>query len=367
MEAVLTRIRTLAALVRPWHRDAVVVVLLVAVSLVEIATADDLDEPWVARAAVVACVLALLARRRAPLVVAHVIAAVLVAASALGTPPESIGVLLAVVVAAYTAAAERLVRPVVGAAASLCAGIAFSILRDPTDSAWNIPPTLLLFVAIPVGAGITLRGRARAEARAALAEERARIARELHDVVAHGVSLIALQADAASAALDHDPPRAREPIEAIGVAARDALAELRRLLEVVRAPDDDDPRSPRPRAADLPELVARARQAGLRVELRIEGTVVGLPAGVDLTVYRVAQEALTNALRHSGMAEVAVTVRYRAGEVEIEVVDDGRPLPVSSEGLGLVGMRERVGLYGGRVSAGPPPNGGYRVLASVPW
>jgi len=245
-------------------------------------------------------------------------------------------------------------------------GIAVSILYDPTDSAWNIPPTLLLFVGVPFGAGLGLRERDRRATREALATERARIARELHDVVAHGVSVIALQADAATAALDSDPERAREPLRAIGVTARESLAEMRRLLDVLRAPDEEDPLAPPPGVARLPELVDRIRRTGMVVDLRVEGEAGALAPGVDLAVFRVAQEALTNALKHSGSAAVAMTLRYRPTDIEIEVIDDGRPPATSAEGFGLIGMRERVGLYGGSLDAGPRPGGGYGVLATLP-
>ena len=245
-------------------------------------------------------------------------------------------------------------------------GLAVSILADDSDSAWNIPPTLALFVGVPFAAGLALRGRDRRATRQALATERARIAREMHDVVAHGVSVIALQADAAAAALDRDPERAREPLHAIAITARESLAEMRRLLEVLRAPDDDDPLAPPPGVARLPELVERVRRTGLTVDLRVEGQAGDLAPGVNLTVFRVAQEALTNAIKHSGSAAVAMTLRYRPAVVEIEVVDDGRPPPGAAEGFGLIGMRERVGLYGGRLDAGPRPGGGYGVLATLP-
>lgn len=360
------RARVIGRSIRPWQRDLALALALAAASMVEISRAGDIDEPVIAGVAALACTLGLLGRRRHPLELALGVGAVLLAASVLGAPPESIGVLLAVVVAVYSVAAARALRPALAGAAAVCVGVSVAIVRDPTDSAWNIPPTLLLFVAIPFAGGLALRGRARREAREALSAERARIARELHDVVAHGVSLIALQADAAAAALEHDPARAREPVEAIAVTAREALAELRRLLEVVRAPDEDDPRAPRPGVARLPELVERVRRAGLAVDLRVEGAPCDLAPGVDLAVFRVAQEALTNALRHSGMAEVSVILRYGAADVEIEVVDDGRPPSSATEGFGLIGMRERVGLYGGSLQAGPRAGGGYAVLASVP-
>ena len=351
---------------RPWQRDLAVALALAAVSSVEISGAADIDEPWLVGAATLACTLGLVVRRRHPVALAIGISVALVLTALRGQPLESIGILVTVVVAVWSLSTERAMRPALAGAAVLAVGVAASILGDPSDSAWNIPPTLFLFVAVPFAAGLALRERSRRGAREALALERARIARELHDVVAHGVSLIALQADAAGSALQHDPARAAAPVEAIAVTARACLVELRRLLDIVRAPEDEDPRAPRPGVARLPELVDGARRAGLQVDLRIEGEVGDLAPGIDLAVFRVAQEALTNALKHAAMARVAVTLRYRAADVEIEVVDDGRPPPATEEGFGLMGMRERVGLYGGRVDAGPRPGGGYGVLATLP-
>lgn len=358
--------RGIVRTIRPWQWDLALALTLAAVSSVEISRSEDIDEPWLAGAATLACTLGLVARRRHPVALAVGIAAALSLTAVRAQPLESVGILVAVVVAAYSLAVERPIRPATAAACLLAGGVSLSILRDPSDSAWNIPPTLFLFVAVPFAAGLAVRAQSRRATREALALERARIARELHDVVAHGVSLIALQADAAAAALEHDPARAAAPVDAIALTARTSLAELRRLLALVRAPDDDDPRAPRPGVARLPELVEGVRRAGLVVDLRVEGRPADLAPGIDLTVFRVAQEALTNALRHSATANVSVTLRYRAGDVEVEVVDDGRPQPTSGEGFGLVGMRERVGLYGGRLEAGPRSGGGYRVLATVP-
>jgi len=358
--------RGIASATRPWQRDLALALVLAAVSVVEVIGAADVTEPWIASAAAIACTLGLLVRRSHPVALAFGIGAALVVASLLDAPPESVGVLLAIVVAVYSIAAERPLAPAILGAAAISVGIAVSILYDPTDSAWNIPPTLLLFVGVPFGAGLGLRERDRRATREALATERARIARELHDVVAHGVSVIALQADAATAALDSDPERAREPLRAIGVTARESLAEMRRLLDVLRAPDEEDPLAPPPGVARLPELVDRIRRTGMVVDLRVEGEAGALAPGVDLAVFRVAQEALTNALKHSGSAAVAMTLRYRPTDIEIEVIDDGRPPATSAEGFGLIGMRERVGLYGGSLDAGPRPGGGYGVLATLP-
>jgi len=206
-------------------------------------------------------------------------------------------------------------------------------------------------------------------AREAVAEERARIARELHDVIAHGVSLMGVQAAAAELMLDVDPERAREPLRSVQDASREAIAELRRLLGVLRDAGDEPSRLPQPRLAELDSLVEQLAAAGLDVELTREGPRTPLPAGIELSAYRIVQEALTNALKHAGPGHASVLVRRHPGVLEIEVVDDGAAdahAPPGANGHGLVGMRERVALYGGTLEAGPGAAGGYAVRARLP-
>ncbi|WP_162248042.1 sensor histidine kinase [Angustibacter sp. Root456] len=205
-------------------------------------------------------------------------------------------------------------------------------------------------------------------ARLAVAEERARIARELHDVVAHGVSVIAVQADAAQAVLDVDPERAREPLDVIRTSAREVLDEMRQLLALLR-PDGDETVHPQPGLADVEELVASVRAAGLPVRLEVTGPAVALPVGADLSAYRIVQEALTNVLKHAGRASTAVLVQHADDAVTVEVRNAaGRPQhpAVAPGGHGLVGVRERVSLVGGRLDLGPTPDGGFVVRASLP-
>jgi signal transduction histidine kinase len=208
------------------------------------------------------------------------------------------------------------------------------------------------------------------ETRRALADERARISRELHDVIAHSVSAIVIQAGAASDVFDRRPDQARAALGAIEAAGRDALGELRRLLGGVRLHDDDA--SPAPPAAGLArvdELAAPLRAAGVKVAVAREGEPGPLPAGVDLGAYRIVQEALTNTLRHANATTAEVTLRYSTDAIEIEVVDDGRGAPGRSgdgPGYGLIGMRERANLLGGTLEAGPTAHGGYRVHARLP-
>jgi signal transduction histidine kinase len=203
----------------------------------------------------------------------------------------------------------------------------------------------------------------------AVGEEQARIARELHDVIAHSVSTIVVQAAAADDVFDSRPDQARAALRSIERAGRDALAELRRLLGAVRPGVGDEPSGPQPGLDRLDELAEPLRAGGLRVLVRREGPAVPLPAGVDLSAYRIVQEALTNTVRHARATRAEVTVRYAADAVELDVRDDGRGSPTGSAnggGQGLAGMRERASLLGGTLDAGPLPGGGYRVHARLP-
>lgn len=199
-------------------------------------------------------------------------------------------------------------------------------------------------------------------------EERGRLARELHDIVAHSVSIIAVQAEAGETLLPDDPERASEAFRSIQAASRQSLVELRRLLGLLR--DDGAPAAlePQPGLGELEALITQVRSAGLEVDLRVEGTPSALDPGVELSVYRVVQEALTNALRHSGADRTTVMVRYLPDEIELEVSDDGDGTGTngSSDGHGLTGMRERVSLYGGQLRAERRREGGFAVHARLP-
>jgi signal transduction histidine kinase len=205
-----------------------------------------------------------------------------------------------------------------------------------------------------------------AGARRAVLEERVRIARELHDVVAHHVSVMGIQAGVARRLFDRDPAEAVAAIASVQAASRQAIADLQQLIGVLRREEGED-LAPQPSLQRLPELVEHMRQAGLPVELRRQGSPRPLAAGVELSAYRIIQEALTNTLKHAGpAAQAAVTICYGHGRVEVEVVDDGQGPPPgrpATGGRGLVGMRERVSLYGGRLDVGVRPEGGFRVHA----
>ena len=205
-------------------------------------------------------------------------------------------------------------------------------------------------------------------ARAAVAEERTRIARELHDVVAHAVSVMVLQARGGRALLDTEPSESREAFDTIERTGRQALGEMRRLLGQLRAEDEELALAPRPSLSRLSSLADEVTRAGLPVEIRIEGEPAELPAGVDVSAFRIVQEALTNALKHAGPARAVVAVRYGDGEVDIEVADDGRGgANGDGTGHGLTGIRERVALYGGDFAAGAQRQGGYAVRARLPY
>jgi signal transduction histidine kinase len=259
--------------------------------------------------------------------------------------------------------------------------VAIADLRDVLDD------YVLLAAAWTLGEGVRrrrlhaaeLEGRAARlererdeKARQAATQERLRIARELHDVVAHSLSVIGVQAGAARLVLDADPhpTRAREAVAAIEATANQAMAEMRRALGILR---DTEPSgaalAPLPGLRQLPHLRDRMRAAGLAVELTVDGTPRPLAASVDLSLYRIVQEALTNALKHARAARAEVVVCYAAHDITVEVSDDGQgasPSAGRSEGAGTIGMRERVALFGGDLQVGPRPQGGYAVRVRLP-
>lgn len=238
-------------------------------------------------------------------------------------------------------------------------------------------------IAIPFAVGRVLRGRElrvvaseeraqrlelerEAKALRAVGEERARIARELHDVIAHGVSVMVVQAGAAAEVLSRDPDGARGALVAVQDTGRQALEDLRRMLGLVRE-GDALALGPRPGLEQLDPLLDQLRTAGLPVEVEVRGTPRELPAGLDVSAYRIVQEALTNVLKHAGPARARVVVGYGPDAVELEVLDDGRgPQNGHRQGHGLVGMRERVALYGGSLEAGAVGPRGFRVRARLP-
>ncbi len=229
-------------------------------------------------------------------------------------------------------------------------------------------------------AGFALRARAEraevAESRAtqaehAVFEERVRIARELHDVVAHHVSMMGVQAGAARVVIDRDRVKAKESLTAIEVSSRQAVGELHRLLGFLRqAGDQDDLLAPRPGLSQLPRLAASMSESELAVAVSIEGDERSVPPMIGVSAYRIVQEALTNTLKHAAASRADVRVRYWPDELEVEIVDDGRGATALSGtslgGLGLIGMRERAALHGGQLTAGPAAGGGFAVRVKLP-
>ena len=262
--------------------------------------------------------------------------------------------------------------------------LAVVVHNDPRSSVGNFIVGSIIFtivwtIAFGVGrksveADEAKERAARAErereerARSAVSEERARIARELHDVVGHSVSVMTVQASAVRRLLRPEQQREREALLIVERTGREALAEMRRMVGVLRRPEEGPALAPQPTLEHLDKLVEHAREAGLPVELRVEGEPLPLPAGLDLTAYRLVQEGLTNALKHARAHRAQVLVRYSDGDIEVTVSDDGQGAGSDGGGggHGLVGMRERVAVYGGELEAGPRPEGGYRLRARLP-
>jgi signal transduction histidine kinase len=334
--------------------------------------------------AVFLCTLPLLVRRHWPIGV-FVIA---VAGIALGGNAVGLAVLLAVLTAAvslgiYTQ--HRLVASFLVVLSAVGIAIEYTSGRSGSSSL-PIPnevlPLALLGAAYLAGNEIASRQRQADQQReragrleqerekavkAAAEDERRHIARELHDVVAHSVSVMVVQAGAARKVLDDKPEAARESLLAVETIGHEAMAELRRLLGVLGENGSEAPLAPQPGLESLGALVSRIKDAGLPVELRIEGDTQPLAPGVDVAAYRIVQEALTNALKYAGGAPTEVVVRYTPDGLEIEVIDEGKiSTPAEGIGRGLVGMQERVALFGGTVEAAKRPEGGYAVVAHLP-
>jgi signal transduction histidine kinase len=314
-------------------------------------------------------------RRRWPVGVLAAMVATAVLAPVVGVPVVVLGP--AALVAVYTAgsmfAPPRSTLLLVAASG----GMAIAVVFSGMDAGTVVTNVLAFAVAWWLGdrsrralaAAEAERSAADALVAQAVAEERLRIARELHDVVAHAMSVIAVQAGSGRLVIDQSPDVARQALSTIETTSRDALREMRRLLTVLR--DDDDVQStlaPSPGVSDLAALVATAGDAGLDVRLITEGPSVELPAGTELCAYRIVQEALTNVRKHAHASAADVTVRFAPTALELEVVDDGvgcDPAGPPTVGHGLLGLRERAELYGGTLEAGPTP-GGFRVRARIP-
>jgi len=340
------------------------------------------DRPvWVRLADVAAAVVvgAAAARRvRAPLMFLGLILAISVASLALPPlhDPSIEAFAFFVLLAVYNAAAHTSGRDTL-----LAATMTFSLyITDMLADSNGIYAEGVVFYALlfgaPWAAGWAVRRwrlserrveQEKARTAAAIADERARIARELHDVVAHSISVMVLQARGGRRALPAAPADAGGAFVIIEQTGHQALEEMRRLLGMLRRSDEELARAPQPSLKELGRLVEQVRAAGLPVEVAIEGEAREVPPGVDLSAYRIVQEALTNALRHAGPARARVVVRYRPDHLELEITDDGPgPGDGTGSGYGLIGMRERVSVFGGELQAGRRPEGGFALLVRLP-
>ena len=345
--------------------------IALAAALAALAVADVLGDGRDARSTValllggLGMTVPLAWRRSRPVLAAVVVAVALLGIYTVDDPPDAIWQLVALLVSVYSAAAHASLRPALAGAGALAVATGVSIAIDPSDELANIAPTLLIFVGIPFAAGRALHSRAsaaesaRRDAASAVREERARIARELHDVIAHSITVIAVQADAADAALQRDPARAPEPLAVVRRTARDAMAEMRNLLELLRTDDTAVAMVPQPGLSRLGELAEQLGRTGLPVRLDADLDGATVPPGIDLAAYRIVQEALTNVVRHAQASHAEVVVRGDRAGLSVQVRDDGRGGPAGAGGHGLVGMRERVALYGGELEAGGGDGGGF--------
>ena len=321
-------------------------------------------------------------RSRFPLAVAITVATADLVDIAVGGYHDSVPELLALILAQYSLGSHaKDGRRLLAGVAALLGVSVWTWLGPQHEHSWSLLGDAALAVS-PVFAGLWVRQqRLRAQAleelaeqlkrereeraRSAAAEERSRIARELHDEVAHAMSVIAVQADAAEGALEHDPALVRRPLLAIRETAREALADMRRVVGALRD-DDRAGLAPEPGLARATKLVEDTRTAGLDVELRVEGEPTPLPPALDLAAYRVLQEGLTNVRKHAAAKRVEVIVRYSSYAVDVEVSDDGDGSGTEGgSGRGLAGLRERVALLGGSFVAGPRAHG-FALRVSLP-
>jgi signal transduction histidine kinase len=360
--------------------------VLAAVALVEAATSSDFHAPWpVAAMFTLGTTLPLFWRRRAPLVVLAAVLMCLAIPDATHDVGNNASAPFAgLLVAAYASGAYtsrrdgRIAAGIIGAMVVL---MALSIGEDVVGDAVFIGGILFAvwgaatvvrsrqeLAAALAARTIELEHEREDKARLAVAEERARIARELHDVVAHNLSIMVVQAGAERRAIADERPETTEVLATVEATGRAAMAEMRRLLGMLRRSDDELGLAPQPSLRYLEDLVEQVREAGMPVDLRIEGEPRAIAPGIDLSAYRIVQEALTNALKHAGPAHARVTVRYGDKELDIEIADDGAGAAEEDPagGHGLVGMRERVALFGGDLATGRRVGGGYAVRARLP-
>jgi signal transduction histidine kinase len=378
----MTRLRGLSA----FAVDALVALALGIAGVIEVFTLDDVPGPaWANVAGILLISASVAVRRVRPLGAAAVWVAAVLGMIAAGASPVTFGSPLASIFLVPYATASRLeLRLALATLAMMWVGLGAAWLDDPdrvfgdlffpgmfTTVFWiggRVVRSRFQLTAELHEAAVRAAEDREAEAVRAVADERRRIARELHDVVAHSVSMMVVQAGGARRILERDPARAIAAAELIERTGREALSEMRRLLGVLH-PDEHADYAPQPTLLELDTLVERARGAGVPVELRVDGERRALPPGLDLAAYRVVQEALTNVLKHGGGAPTEVRVLYRADAVEVHISDRGDGAlntRLGGSGHGLVGMRERVRMYGGELQAGRRRGGGFEVRVRLP-
>jgi signal transduction histidine kinase len=366
---------------RPPLVDAVIAAAFVALTVAEAVFSTSVTSP-VQHVLVAGPAMASLAwRRRAPLSVA----AVVIASNLAVNPSGEFSTLLSLVLVSFTVGAEtRSPRNYLGLALVVVPFVVVSIREglEPSDLAaavvffvgpWTVGVILSSRIASAeeaVARAARIEQEREAEAARAAAEERTRIARELHDIVSHSISVVTIQTQAVRRRLGPDHAREAADLAAVEATAREALAEMRRLFGVLRTEGESMDLAPQPGLGELERLVQQVGSGEMRVDLRVEGEPVPLSPGVDLAAYRIAQEGLTNALRHAHATQAQVLVRYAPQRLDVEVEDNGRGLSANGGrapgGHGLVGIRERVALYGGTVDLATSPSGGVRLAVSLP-
>lgn len=370
----------------PAKRDPLLAAALTVFGQVEAWTSAEVDGPRAAVAAVVAVMtLATAWRRRAPLAVALLTITLVLTSEATWNVPDAIAApVLALLLACYSLGAHAPLRTAAtGLVLVLAPLLASALWQDKGLDDFLFLGTIFAgiwasgrLVRSRRGLAAQLADRAvlleherDQQASLAAAAERNRIARELHDVVAHCVNVMVLQAGAERRVLGNERPETVETLQAIEDTGRQALGELRRLLGIVRAEGEDPALEPQPTLAELHTLIEHAQRAGVDAQLRVEGEPRPLPPGLELSGFRIVQEALTNTLKHAAATSATVTVRYRPAALELEITDDGPGAPDHDEtggGHGLIGMRERVAIFDGTLDAGPRAGGGFRVSARLP-
>ena len=392
----------MAAVIRPvdWLRrhpvvaDLGLTAILIALSIVAVnneePSASNRPLDWFAYVLIVGTCLPLLTRRQFPVISAWVMLGFTVPYWVIDYPDEAVGTTM--LIAIYSVGAHvdrpRSLNHGIALIATIIVVGTVGVLVPTEELPWFAIPAFLIMYGTAWVLGDNVRTRRaymielertaahaeaqrQAEARHAVADERTRIARELHDVVAHSMSVMVVQAGAARRVLDANPQQAAAALEAIETTGRESLDEMRRILGVLRSDDEQLELAPAPSIDDFGKLVDHCEQAGLPVTFTVEGDPVDLPASLELSAYRIVQESLTNTLKHAGPARASVSLAYAESSLRVKVEDDGHGAAADSNGAGagqgLVGMRERVEAFGGTLSAGPRPGGGFAVAAVLPF